>query len=273
MRELRKISVVSIIDKGVRFYLTALKSFTYQTYQNTEWLIVDNTGKNLLEKKLEKYIQKDQRIVLISNEKVLSRIDVLKLVFEQTKGEFIAFLNPIDFWVKDKLARQVGFMTRYNAPLSHTSYAFADDKCNLLPIGCYHVQKELDTLNYDMKNPVVSSTLMIDKNKTVINYARFEFNEKEDLMTVFLKSGIVSSGMSDVMTLCRPVFEKELQTKIEGLIKKVLRDNPKDKMVTSRVLEHHAFEALNIGGLRLDPTICIGFDVVESLTRLRNFKV
>ncbi|HCU59312.1 MAG TPA: hypothetical protein DIC64_04955, partial [Alphaproteobacteria bacterium] len=85
--------------------------------------------------------------------------------------------------------------------------------------------------------------------------------------------GIVSSGISDVMTLCRPIFEKEMRSKIEDLIKKVLEENPKDTNIASKVMEHHAYSALNIDGLKLDPSICIGYDVIESLSRLRNLKL
>ncbi len=273
MESFKKISVVTIFEKGMRFYLTALKCFKYQTYQNTEWVIIDNTGKDTLSEKMEKYISQDQRIRLIANKDVLSKPNVLKQAFEQANGEYIAFLEPQDFWVKDKIARQLGFMSRYKAPLSHTSYAFADDKCFLLPIGCYHIEKELNMLNYKLENPVVSSTLMIERNNAQIDFSKFEETEQFDLMMFFLKSGIVSSGISDVMTLCRPIFEKEMRSKIEDLIKKVLEENPKDTNIASKVMEHHAYSALNIDGLKLDPSICIGYDVIESLSRLRNLKL
>lgn len=271
----RKISVITIVDKGSRFYVTALKSYLYQNYQNTEWIILDNTGRNLLASKIEKYLQNNSKIKLISNPSPLKKAEVLKQAFSLATGEYIAFLSPADYWVKDKLTRQIGFMTRYQAPLCHTSYAFGDDKCNLLPIGCYHVEKELNILNYSMQNPVCVSTLMAKKDKLVLNFNWFdEGEEKEtDLMTFFLKSGAVSSGMSDVLTLCRPIFEKKTREKIEGLIKKVLEENPKDKNITTRVLGHHAYAALNVEGLKLDPSICIGYDVVVSLTKLRNFKI
>jgi len=273
MEFLKKISVVSILNKGSRFYITSLKSFAYQTYQNTEWLIIDNTGRNLLSTKMEKYLQKDERIRLISNKESLPKLAVLKQVFQEAEGDFIAFLDPQDYWVKDKLARQIGFMMRYHAPLSHTSYAFAGDKCNLLPIGCYHVEKELNMLNYNIQNPVSNSTIIIAKDNILLDFSKFEENEIFDFMMIFLKCGIVSSGLTDVMTLCRPIFEKEIQQKLEDLIKKFLEESPKDTNIPSRILEHHAYSALNIDGLKLDPSICIGYDVIESLTRLKNFKV
>lgn len=272
MVEIKKISVVSIVDKGTRFYITALKCFMYQTYQNTEWLIIDNTGSGILKAKLEKYIIKDERIRVISNMMPRTKPEVLKQAFELATGNYIAFLNPSDYWVSDKLARQTGFMLRYKASLSHTSYGFADDGCHLLPIGCYHIQKDLNMLNYSLKNPVSLSTLMISKD-ALIDFSKFEMSSDSDEMMFFLKTGLVSSGMSDVLTLCRPIFDEDTRAELEKMIASVSAQNPNAADITLRVLEHHAHAALNVEGLKLDPTICIGYDVIASLTKLRNYKI
>lgn len=272
MVEIRKVSVVSIVEKGARFYLTALKSFAYQSYQNTEWLIIENTGSSILQNRLQKYVEKDKRIRVIVNENPLPKALVFKQAFEFVTGDYIAFLNPTDLWVKDKIARQIGFMMRYKAPLSHTSYAFADDKYHLLPVGCYHTERDLSMLNYNLKNPVSLSTLMIGKD-VFLDFSKFEYSPSNDEMMFFLKSGVISSGMSDVLTLCRPVFDRQTQQKIEEMIQSISKQNPNAEIIRSRILEHHIHSALNVEGLKLDPTICIGYDVITSLTKLKNFKI
>lgn len=273
MLELKKISVISIVNKGTRFYLTALKSFLYQTYLNTEWILIDNTGRNIIAPKIAQYLEKYPKIKLVSNETILSYKDVLKEAFENATGEYVAFLNPQDYWVKDKLARQIGFMMRYNAPLSHTGYAFGDDRANLIPIGCSYVQKEINYLNYNLKNPISISTLMLNKERTSLNLNKIDNEEHKDLMLFMLHSGLVSSGICEVMSLSRPIFDKETKDKIEALIKKVRQENPKDKSIVLRVLEYNAYKASNIAELKLEPIICIGHDVIESLARLREFKI
>ena len=164
-------------------------------------------------------------------------------------------------------------MMRYNAPLSHTGYAFGDDKANLLPIGCYHVPSEINYLNYNPNNPVAISTIMINKERTKINLEKFDNEEHKGIMLFLLHSGYVSSGLTDVTTLCRPIFDAEMKEKIENLIKKVREQNPKDKSIVLRVLEYHAYKASNVANLKLDPSICISHDVMQSLSRLRNFKI
>ncbi|MBO4294149.1 MAG: hypothetical protein J5896_01730, partial [Alphaproteobacteria bacterium] len=94
-----------------------------------------------------------------------------------------------------------------------------------------------------------------------------------DEMMFFLKTGLVSSGMSDVLTLCRPIFDEDTRAELEKMIASVSAQNPNAADITLRVLEHHAHAALNVEGLKLDPTICIGYDVIASLTKLRNYKI
>ncbi len=273
MADLKKISVVTVINKGSRFYMTALKSFLYQTYQNSEFIIIDNSGQNIVSSKISKYLNKDERIKIYTNAVSVTYKEILKQIFEYTTGSFIAFLDTKDYWVIDKLSRQIGFMMRFGTPMSHTSYGFGDDKCHLLPIGCYHITGDLNLLNYDQKNPVCISTLMINKDKVHIDFSKYEQDYEKNLMLFLLKNGIVSSGISDVLTLCRPVFDKKTQSKIENMIHELLLSNPEDKENPLRLIEYHAYNALNIEGLKLDPSICIGHDVITSLNRLRNFKI
>ncbi len=274
MAGLKKISVVSILNKGMRFYTTALKSFLYQTYIDVEWIIIDNTGQNVLREKLSRYLKGTGKIKVFANERELNQAQVLQEAFSLCDGEFIAFLDLNDYWTRDKLAKQVAFMLRFMAPLSHTSYAFGDDKCNLLSIGCYHSLRELNMLNYSLKNPVSNSTIMIARDKVRLDFSRYELDNSDfDFMTFLLKQGFVSSGLSEVMTLCRPIFDKEKQNKIDMLVKQLLIENPEDKATRLRVLEHYARSALNVEGLKLDPSICIGYDVVTSLRILREYKI
>lgn len=274
MAGLKKISVVSVLEKGMRFYLTALKSFLYQTYIDVEWIIVDNTGHNVLKNKLQRYLDGSRKIYVYANEKPLKEKDVLQQAFSLCNGEFIAFLDLKDFWTKDKLSKQIAFMLRYMTPISHTSYAFADDKCNLLSIGCYHSLRELNMLNYSLKNPVSNSTIMINKERFMPDFSRYEEDNPDfDFMMFLLKHGVVSSGMSEVMTLCRPIFDEERLSKIDAMVQQLLLENPEDKTIGQRVLEYHAGSALNVQGLKLDPSICIGYDVVLSLKKLKEIQI
>ena len=103
MLETKKISVVTVVRKGSRFYQSAIRSFFAQNYQNKEWLIIDNTGKDVLRTKLYKYTQKNQQIKIIPNSQPLQNIDLLKQIFHQTSGSYIAFLKPEDYWHIEKL--------------------------------------------------------------------------------------------------------------------------------------------------------------------------
>ena len=59
----------------------------------------------------------------------------------------------------------------------------------------------------------------------------------------------------------------------EEMIEGISKENPNAEIIRSRVLEHHIHYALNVEGLKLDPSICIGYDVITSLTKLKNFRL
>ena len=272
MPDLKKVSVVTVFNKGMRFYSTALKSFLYQSYANTEWIIIDNSGKNLIQSKFQRYLAKENRIRIIANSSPLSAQDVFKQGIESADGEYIALLSPFDYWIKDKILRQIAYMERYKAVLSHTSYAFGDDECHLLKIGCYHCERELNLLNYDMqKNPVCLSTIVFRRDYTPLNYGKSD--EPFDVMSLLLKSGATSLGISEVMSVCRLFFSQGDQLKIDQIIKDLKQIDTSDSALKVRVLEHHASKALNVEPLKLDPHNCVGHEVIQSLIELQNFKI
>ncbi len=272
MADLKKISVITVFNQGMRFYNTALKSFLYQSYSNKEWLIIDNTGNNVISSKFATRLQQKNNIRILVNQSPLLAQDVLKQGIENAQGEYIALLRPTDYWIKDKLLHQMAYMERYKSVLSNTSYTFGDSDCHLLKLGCYHCEGELNMLNYNIeKNPVSVSTIMFRKNYTPLHYGKID--EKFDIMSLFLKSGAVSLGISEVMTICRLSFSKAEQKKIDQLLKEMKAIDTQDSALKIRVLEHYAMKALNVAPLTLDPSNCAGHEVVNSLIELQNFKI
>ena len=47
---------------------------------------------------------------------------------KKSRGQFIAFLDSDDFWKKDKLKKQLKFMTTYSLNFSYTAYNILEGK-------------------------------------------------------------------------------------------------------------------------------------------------
>ena len=271
MLEYKKVSVVTILEDQADFLETLIKSFAYQNYANMEWFIVDNSTKEDLLEPFKAYAQKDLRVHLLKNSTPLKKLEIYKKLLVFLQGDYVAFLEPPCLWVKDKISRQVGFSLRYNTDLSHTSYAFADRQDNLLALGCYHTQKETNYLSYQPKNPVNLSTVMAQKDKLRVSFEKTPFDAEDNIFIHLLRSGFTSSGITEVMTLTRPVFSAPVQKKLDSMIATVLAQNPEDTATVSKLMEHFTYHFSDAAKLKLDPSICIGHDVVDSLYKLKNF--
>lgn len=81
---------------------------------------------------------------------------------EQSIGEYIAFLDSDDLFIKDKLYKQINFMKKNNLSWSHTSYIkFYDNETEQLIDNSYY--HGMIFPNCFAFNPIATPTIMIKK--------------------------------------------------------------------------------------------------------------
>ena len=93
-----------------------------QTYENWEWLLVDDGSTDGTVELAQSLNQKDSRIRLIHNPVAGSPSRSRQMAFEQSRGEWCAFLDADDLWLPEKLAEQVKFTIENNYDFSFHGY-------------------------------------------------------------------------------------------------------------------------------------------------------
>ncbi len=269
----KKVSVVTVAHNCSRFLTSAFKSFAYQDYENMEWIIVNDASTDSTAAKLQKYRQKDARVKLCLNKQRKGYDDSYSFAISKATGDYIAFLEPENFWVKNKISRQVGFMLRYNAALSHTSYAFADGKYNLLPVGCRHIEPKVNLLNFGKDTDICLSTFMLNREEVKDLFPMPDDKKEVGFVMYLMQKGMVSQGMSDILSLCRPKFDYPIRQKHLENMKKLYDQMDKNNIKVPSLLSYEVYKASNIAGVKLEPSSCIGIDVVQSLNELKKFKL
>jgi glycosyltransferase involved in cell wall biosynthesis len=88
------------------FLKPTIQSLLTQTYQNFEAIIVDDGSKDASMEIVERLAASDQRI-RIFRQKNTGVAGALNRGLQESRGEFIAFLDHDDLWKADKLARQL----------------------------------------------------------------------------------------------------------------------------------------------------------------------
>ena len=124
-------SLVSVIIPYYRkkqYISRTLKSVINQSYKKLEIIIIyDDDNKEEL-KFIKQITLKDKRIKILVNQKNLGVGPSRNKGIKKSRGEYIAFLDADDFWLKDKIKNQISFMKRKEITFSHTTYSIVDSQ-------------------------------------------------------------------------------------------------------------------------------------------------
>ena len=114
------VSIIMNCYNGEKYLAESLESILSQTYQNWELIFWDNLSTDNSKKIFEKY--KDKRFKYFLAEKHSVLYHARNLAIQKTKGDFIAFLDTDDIWLKDKLSKQIQLFSDENIGLVYGNY-------------------------------------------------------------------------------------------------------------------------------------------------------
>ncbi|OGO06384.1 MAG: hypothetical protein A2Y73_07940 [Chloroflexi bacterium RBG_13_56_8] len=103
-----KVSVVMSVYNGASYLPAAVESILGQTFSDFEFIIVDDGSTDQTSKILQSF--RDERIVLLKNNRNLGLTKSLNRGLERARGEYIARLDADDISLPERLARQVQYL-------------------------------------------------------------------------------------------------------------------------------------------------------------------
>ncbi|MDM1086235.1 glycosyltransferase family 2 protein [Myroides odoratimimus] len=162
--ENKKVSIITPVYNGELFLPFTAQSIFAQSYNDWEWIIVDDCSTDSSWKLIEEYVKTDSRIIGFKNDTNLRAGLSRNKAIEFATGRFIAFLDSDDIWRDDKLEKQVNFMLSSNYAFSFTAYDYIDEnnssirKPNL-------VDEEVDYKSLLKNNQIGCLTAMYDIDK------------------------------------------------------------------------------------------------------------
>jgi glycosyltransferase involved in cell wall biosynthesis len=110
---MEKVSIVMPVYNGAKYIKESIKSILLQTYENFEFIIVNEFGSNDGSKEIiEEFAAKDSRIILIQNKKKEGISESLNIALRAATGEYIARMDSDDIAGKDRLKAQVDFLDK-----------------------------------------------------------------------------------------------------------------------------------------------------------------
>lgn len=168
---MKKVSVIIPMYNSSKYILECINSVINQTYKNLEILLIDDKSTDDTLKIVSSI--KDRRIKLIKLRKNSGAAITRNKGIEAATGDYICFLDSDDYWVENKIEKQVKFIK---------DKAFIYSKYMYLKNGKTHIANvpEYFTYNKLLKNSAIfTSTVMLN----------MKYLDKEDIYMPNIRKG------------------------------------------------------------------------------------
>ena len=104
------VSIIINCFNGEKYLKDCLESVRLQTYANWEIIFWDNKSKDNSKKIFKSF--KDKRFKYFLAKKHTNLYEAKNLALKKANGDIIAFLDTDDLWLKNKLQKQVNYLSQ-----------------------------------------------------------------------------------------------------------------------------------------------------------------
>lgn len=159
-----KISVIMAVFNGQKYLREAIESILGQTFQNFEFIIVDDGSIDKTKDILEDIAKKDSRIKTIVNSENIGLTKSLNKAIDAAKGEYLARQDADDISLPQRLEKQVDFLENNPKIKILGTFGYAINKNGkilreeVLPVSFAEIKKVLIK-----KNPFIHTSVMLRK--------------------------------------------------------------------------------------------------------------
>lgn len=108
-----RVSVLTAVRNSLPFLNEAIESILAQTFDNFEYLLVDDASTDHSWAAIRRQAGLDSRIRGIRNPVQLGAPGALNVALRQARGEYVAILDADDLALPERLRRQVGFLDQH----------------------------------------------------------------------------------------------------------------------------------------------------------------
>lgn len=228
------VSIIIPVYNAERFIRQTIESIKKQTYKNWEAIFIDDCSEDKSAEIIKKEVS--NKIKLIKLNENSGPAIARNVGLEETRGEYVCFLDADDLWESTKLERQIKFMKEKKSAFSYTSYYYINTKGK----KCSRKVEISDTLDYKeaLKNTrILTITAMFDMNKIKKDLLKMPDVELEDMATWWqiLKMGYIADGLNEPLAYYRKVKGSRGYNKIKSAKNrwKLYRKNEKLNIVKS----------------------------------------
>ena len=167
---------------------------------------------------LEKLFQSEEKIRIIKNSQTIGAGLSRNKGIQNSKGEYIAFIDADDIWKRYKLENQINFMKKKKIKFSHTTYEIIDKNDRVLG---ERVSRNFEKVDDLIKSCDIGLSTVILKKEIINDETKFpNLKTKEDfvLWLKILQRNISINSLNENLTSWRKL-ENSLSSSITQKLK------------------------------------------------------
>ena len=212
------ISIIIPYYKKREYISETINSVLNQSYRKFEILIIYDDDNLSDLNYIEKLFQSEEKIRIIKNSQTIGAGLSRNKGIQNSKGEYIAFIDADDIWKRYKLENQINFMKKKKIKFSHTTYEIIDKNDRVLG---ERVSRNFEKVDDLIKSCDIGLSTVILKKEIINDETKFpNLKTKEDfvLWLKILQRNISINSLNENLTSWRKL-ENSLSSSITQKLK------------------------------------------------------
>lgn len=194
------VSVVMATYNHDKYLRESIKSILSQTYTNFELIIVNDNSPDKTDEIIRQFVDGDQRILYISNEKNLKLSACRNKAIKAAKGEFVVIVDSDDLCMPNRLEKQLEYFSKHpECDVLGTSFClFFDsnmDECKSIVSA--------NTADIYNGQPLVHGPTCMIRRSVFLEHGYFnsKYDDAEDyeLWSRWFSQGVVFNNIPEVL--------------------------------------------------------------------------
>lgn len=212
------VSIITPVYNAEKFISKTIESVVNQTYKNWELILIDDGSSDQSVSLIHQWQLKHKNIHCIQLSKNSGAAVARNVGISAARGQYIAFIDSDDWWLENKLLRQINFMRRNHYGFSYTNFALINEKGEIVK----EKVKMPILLDYKglLKNTAIACSTVVINREAIGDFRMPLVRKGQDTATwLMLMRGrkIKAHGLDEVLNYYRQVNNSLSSNKFAAL--------------------------------------------------------
>lgn len=220
------VSIIIPVHNAEKFITDTIDCVRAQSCRNWELLLIEDGSTDhtmdimadYLDELKDERIQLKKREISSAEERTFGAARARNLGLSLAQGRYICYLDADDYWMPEKLEKELAFLREKQAGFVFTGYEFGDE--NARGTGkVVHVPEMLTYRQALANTTIFTSTVMLDTEKIEKSLIEMPYIKSEDTASWWkiLKTGVTAHGLDENLVIYRRAGKSLSSNKVEAL--------------------------------------------------------